>query len=182
VEGKLNGTCQLLAHADNMNLLGDDRYINNKKESLIFASEKGGIEINVEKTKYTMVTYYQNAGQNRDMEIANRSFENVSQFKYLGKTVIYENLIHDKIKRGLKSGNACYHSIQNRLSSRVLSKNVQKRKYKPIVSCYSVWVDNLVLKLRKEHNLMVCMVEEHYPLECFHGDIHYRCPLELCAM
>jgi hypothetical protein len=35
-----------------------------------------------------LLSRQQNAGQNRDIEIANRSSENVSQFKYLGTTVI----------------------------------------------------------------------------------------------
>jgi hypothetical protein len=38
-------------------------------------------------TKYMLVSRDQNAGQNRDIKIGNRSFENVSQFKYLGTTV-----------------------------------------------------------------------------------------------
>jgi hypothetical protein len=33
----------------------------------------------------------------------------------------------------LNSGNACYHSVQNILSSRVLSKNVKIRIYKTII-------------------------------------------------
>jgi hypothetical protein len=38
---------------------------------------------------------------------------------------IYVNtLIHEKIKSRLNSGNACYHSVQNLLSSRLLYKNV----------------------------------------------------------
>jgi hypothetical protein len=41
----------------------------------------------------------QNVGQNRDMTIADRSFENVSQFKYLGTTVTNQNLIQEEIKR-----------------------------------------------------------------------------------
>jgi hypothetical protein len=34
-----------------------------------------------------LVSHDQNAGQNRDIQIGNRSFERVSQFKYLGVTV-----------------------------------------------------------------------------------------------
>jgi hypothetical protein len=42
-------------------------------------------------------------------------------------------LICEEIKRRLNSGNACYHSAQNLLSSRLLSKNVKIRIYKTII-------------------------------------------------
>jgi hypothetical protein len=61
------------------------------------------------------------------MKIANRPFENVSQFKYLGMTLINQNLIHEEIKRRLNSGNACYHSVQDLLSSHQLPKNLKIR-------------------------------------------------------
>jgi hypothetical protein len=60
---------------------------NRNTETLIDASKVVGLEINVEKTKYMLVTRDQNAGQNREIKIGNRPFENVSQFKYLGTTV-----------------------------------------------------------------------------------------------
>jgi hypothetical protein len=55
-------------------------------------------------------------------EIANRSLENVTQFKYLEKTVINQNLIQEEINRRMNSGSACYHSVQNLLSSRLQTK------------------------------------------------------------
>jgi hypothetical protein len=48
----------------------------------------------------------------------------------LGKKVTDSNLIEEEIKRRLNSGNACYHSVQNLLSSSLLSKNVKTRIYK----------------------------------------------------
>jgi hypothetical protein len=62
---KLNGTHQLLAYADDVNLLGDNIDIINKNtETLIDASKEVGLEVNVEKTKYMLVSRDQNAGQN----------------------------------------------------------------------------------------------------------------------
>jgi hypothetical protein len=59
-----------------------------------------------------LLSHHQNIGQNHYKKIANKSFENVAQFKHLGMTVTYQNLIQEEIKR-LDSGNACYHSVQN---------------------------------------------------------------------
>jgi hypothetical protein len=56
-----------------------------------------------------LVSLDQNAEQNREIKLGNRSFENVSQFKYLGTTVTNQNSIQEEIKRRLNSGNACYH-------------------------------------------------------------------------
>jgi hypothetical protein len=106
---KLNGIHHLLAYADDVNLLGDNIYtIKKNSETLTDASKEGGLEINVEKTKYMLLSRQQNVGQNRDIKIANRSFENVSQLKYLGLTVTNQNLIQEEIKRRLNFDNACY--------------------------------------------------------------------------
>jgi hypothetical protein len=92
----------------------------------------------------TLLSRHQNAGQNHDLKIANRVFENIAQFKYLGTTVTNQNLIQKEIKRRLNSGNAYYHSVQKPLSSRLLSKNVN------LYGCES-WS----LTLREEHRLRV---------------------------
>jgi hypothetical protein len=130
---KLNGTHQLLAYADDVNLLEDIIDTINKKENLINASKEVDLEANVEKTKYMLVSCYRNADQNRDIKLAYRSFENVSQFKDFGTAVTNQILIQEKIKRKLNSGNACYHSIQNLLSSRLLSNCLKVRAHKTII-------------------------------------------------
>jgi hypothetical protein len=69
---KLYGTHQLLAYADDVNLLGVDRDTRNiNTETLIDASEEIGIEVNVEKTKYRLVSRDQNSDQNQDIKIRN---------------------------------------------------------------------------------------------------------------
>jgi hypothetical protein len=88
-----------------------------------------------EKTKYMLLYGYQNTDKNHDKKIANRSFENVSQFKYLGTTVMNQNLIQEEIKMRLNCGNACYHSVQKFQSSCLLTKNL-----KITFLCGSVWV------------------------------------------
>jgi hypothetical protein len=86
---ELNGTHQLLAYADDVNLLRDSiDTIKKNTEILIDASKEVGLELNVDETKYMLLSRHQNVGQNRDIKVANRTFENVAQFKYLGTTVI----------------------------------------------------------------------------------------------
>jgi hypothetical protein len=68
-----------------------------------------------------------------DIKIANRCFENVAKSRYLGTIITNQNLIQEEIKRRLNLGNACYHSVQNLLSSRLLSKNIRVRIYKIII-------------------------------------------------
>jgi hypothetical protein len=75
----------------------------------------------------------QNAGQNGYIQIGNESFETVEQFKYFGTTLINQNSIHQEIKSRLKSGNACYHSVQNLLTSSLLTKNVKIKIYRTII-------------------------------------------------
>jgi hypothetical protein len=99
---KLNGTHQLLAYADDVDLLGDNiDTIKKNTETLIDASMQVGLEINVEKTKYMLLSHHQNAGQNHDIKIANIWFGNVSEFKYFGMTITIQNLIQEEIKRNL---------------------------------------------------------------------------------
>ena len=69
-----------------------------------------------------MIFIEQTAGLSHIMKVDNSSIERVEDFKYLGTTLTNQNSIQKEIKSRLQLGNACYHSVQNLLSSSLLSK------------------------------------------------------------
>jgi hypothetical protein len=71
-----------------------------------------------------LVFHHQNEGQNQDIQTAISTSEHVTQFEYLETTLTSQNLIKEEVRR-LNSVNACYHSVQNLLFSRLLSKNAK---------------------------------------------------------
>jgi hypothetical protein len=84
---KLNGTHQLFAYADHVNIVGENiDTIRKNTEALLDARKEVGLEVNPEKSKYMLPLHGQNTGQKHSIMIANRSFENVAMFKYLGTT------------------------------------------------------------------------------------------------
>jgi hypothetical protein len=154
---KLNGTHQLLAKTNDVNLLWNNiDTIQKNIETVIDSITKVGLEINVEKTMHMLLSCQQIVCQNRDIKIANRSFENVSQFKYLGTTVTNQNLIQEEIKKTSNSGNTFYHSVLYLLSSRLLSKNLKIRIYNTTILHVVLYgCDTWSLTLREEHKLRV---------------------------
>ena len=65
----------------------------------------------------------QNVGRIHNMKIDITALETVEQFEYLGTVLTNQNSTQEEIKNRLQSRNACYHSVQNLLSSSKLSKN-----------------------------------------------------------
>jgi len=80
----------------------------------------------------------------------------VEEFKYLGTTLTKQNSIQEEIKSRLKSGNACYHSVQKLLSPSFLSKNVKIKIYRTTVLPVVMYgCETWSLKLREERRLRV---------------------------
>ena len=98
----------------------------------------------------------QNAGQNHNIKIDNKSSERVKQFKYLETTLTYQNSNQEEIKIGLKSTNACCHSVQNLLSSSLLSNNVKIKIYRTIILPVDLYgCETWLFTLREECRLRV---------------------------
>jgi hypothetical protein len=65
---KLNGAHQLLAYADDVNLLGVGKgTVSKSSETFTDASKEVGLEVHIDKTKYMWCLDDQNARQNRDI-------------------------------------------------------------------------------------------------------------------
>jgi len=154
---KLNGKHQLLAYADDVNILGGSVHtVKENAEALVVATKKIGLEVNADKTKYMVMSRDRNAGRGHSVKIDNSSIERVEEFKYLGTTITDQNSIQEEIKNRLKSGNACYHSVQNLLSSRLLSKNLKIKIYRTtILPVVFYGCETWSLTLREERRLRV---------------------------
>ena len=80
----------------------------------------------------------------------------MEEFKYLRTTITSRNYIPEEIKSRLKSGNACYPSMQNLLSSRLLSKNLKFKLYRNIILPVVLYgCETWSLILREERRLRV---------------------------
>ena len=69
-----------------------------------------------------VMSQYQNAGRSQSIKINSSCFERVEELEYFGTILMNQNSIQEKIKSRLKSRNACNHSVQNLMSSSLLSK------------------------------------------------------------
>jgi len=154
---KLNGAHQLLAYADDVNVLGGSvDTVKENAEALAAATREIGLEVNAHKTKYMTVSRDRNAGRIHSVRIDNSSIERVEEFKYLGTTLTNQNSIQEEIKSWLKLANACYYSVQNLLSSRLLSKNLKNKICRTIILPVVLYgCETRSLTLREERRLRV---------------------------
>ena len=96
---KLDSTHQLLAYADDVNILGGSIHtLKENVEALVAVTWDIGLEVSADKTKYMVTSRDQNAGRIQSVRIDNSTFERVEEFKYLGTTLTIQNSIREKSK------------------------------------------------------------------------------------
>ena len=75
---KLNGTHQLLAYADDVNILGGSIHtLKENAETLVAATREIGLEVSADKTKYMIMSRDQNARRIHNVSIDNSTYERV---------------------------------------------------------------------------------------------------------
>ena len=124
-------------------------------EALVAATREIGLEVSADKTKYMVMSRDQNAGRIHSVRMDNSTFERVEEFKYLETVLTNQNSIVEEIKSRLRSGNACYHSVQNLLSSRLPSKNLKIKIYRTIMLPVLYGCETWSLTLWEERKLKV---------------------------
>jgi radical SAM superfamily enzyme with C-terminal helix-hairpin-helix motif len=88
----LNGTHQLLAYADDVNILGGSVHtVKENAAALVVATKEIELEVNADKTKYMVMFRERNAGRDDSVKTDNNSIEKVEEFKYLGTMLTDQN-------------------------------------------------------------------------------------------
>jgi len=114
------------------------------------------MEVSADKTKYKVISRDQDAGRSHNIKIASNSFERAEKFRYLGRILANQNSIQEENKSRLKSGNACYSSVNSLLSSSLLSKNLTFKIYRNILLSVVLYgCETWSLTLREERRLRV---------------------------
>ena len=102
---KLNGTYQLLAYEEDVNIFGGGVHtVKKNAETLVANAKEIGLEVNADKTKYKVVSRDQRAGRNHSVKIDSNPIEGVEEFQYFGTTLTNESCIQVEVKSSLKFG------------------------------------------------------------------------------
>jgi hypothetical protein len=114
------------------------------------------VTLREETTNFMIMFRDQHARKNHNRKICNKVFKRVQHFRYFGTTLTGQNSIHEETNGRVKSGNAWCHSVQNLLSSSLLSKNIKIKIYSSVILPVTLYGCEIwSLTRRKKHRLRV---------------------------
>jgi hypothetical protein len=77
---------------------GNIKITKKSAEAILKARREDGLQVNTEKTKCVIMFRHKNLGQYHNLLIANKAFENVAKFRYLGTTVTIKTAFTKKLR------------------------------------------------------------------------------------
>jgi len=128
-------TLQILAYADDVNLIGRSTgRLNDAVVQMEEGANEVGMRINEEKTKYMINTRNKvRFRKEKHLQIYNYEFERVGEFKYLGSMITENSDENTEIKAGIMAANRSYYSVLPLLRSKAVSRTTKIRTYKTII-------------------------------------------------
>ncbi|XP_050547614.1 uncharacterized protein LOC126909240 [Daktulosphaira vitifoliae] len=98
-----------------------------RTNDLIKAAKPMGLEVNQGKTKYLVMT--RGTRDNSHLVVENYTFQQVSDFKYLGVNISQQNNMHNEIKIRISAANKGYYALEKLFKSKLLSRRSKERLY-----------------------------------------------------
>lgn len=129
----MNRSVQILAYADDLDIIGRSRGDIERNEELRRESDRFGLRINSDKTKYLVTTAKNKSRVSRDLVCGDCTFEAVEEFKYLRTLVNKDNVISEEIKMRINQGNKAYFALLSIMRSRSVSKSTKIKIYKTLI-------------------------------------------------
>ena len=96
---QLNDINKLLVYADDVVLLGYEEILRANTHTLLSNTKKLGLKVNINKTKYMVTNRYSLYNGNGQLMTNEGNFEEVAEFKYLGKIITKRNEMHKELKQ-----------------------------------------------------------------------------------
>ena len=124
----------VIAYADDIDIIGHDySSVEDLFRILEYKGKKGGLQINVDKTKYMHMSRISRVTLLSQMTLGNRLFERVSEFRYLGSLVTSDNNIQWEINSRIQNTWRWVYSLKKLLCSRVLNRKVKIQLYQSMI-------------------------------------------------
>uniref|UniRef100_A0A8D8LL21 Craniofacial development protein 2 n=3 Tax=Cacopsylla melanoneura TaxID=428564 RepID=A0A8D8LL21_9HEMI len=92
-----------------------------------------GLEINVNKTKYMVMSTDENRRKPNQLEIGTNKFEGVTHFKYLGDILDHQLRMSSAIRERIMAGNRAYFANVRLLKSKLIRRSTKMKIYKTLI-------------------------------------------------